>query len=691
MDKVRLIFRSHSVSRTIVVLVFSLLMVSTFTGVVLVREEQDIRQRAQVVMSSQGVAKTAEIPGEIVVTFKDSVLEEVPVGEEVQGDSTTSGELLPGEVVRDDQVSEGSVGSQVGEVNSLSERELRIEARVRERLDRRLKRFEDSSDRRIEREEKRRLEAKELEQIATVVIPVKDGEEQMAIKEALSDLDVLTAEPNYEVEFDYVPNDAQYGEQYGLRMISAPRAWDIARGNGVKIAVIDSSFDKYHGDLSSNILGVRATGSTEGYHGTHVAGIAAAVTNNSRGIAGVCPSCKLLLASHKDSTGVSSDIVWATDNGAKVISMSFHSTGNKTMENAIKYAWSRGVVLVASAGNIEPGEPNDKQYPGYYPNVVSVASTDSGDYRSSFSKYGDWVDVAAPGSRIYSTLPNGSYGWASGTSMSTPMVAGVVGLMWSKYGLSSSNAAIVDRLEATADRIGGTGTYWKYGRVNAYRAVSGASVVAATPTPKPTKKPTAIPTKFPTVKPTTRLTVVPTKKPIVTPTPIKSEPTKVITQAVKPTAVLTNIAPTATLMPGPDLVVLRIVLTDGTGREKTTFKVNEFIYPKVIFGNTGTARALTPTGRTDSMIYANKPSPMAFYIPSDVGIRINNGEFNAGYKKEYGSSSAGPNGGEYRAAKSWAMSTPGSYTARAIINYDKKAQEVRYVNNQSSVKYTVVR
>ena len=150
---------------------------------------------------------------------------------------------------------------------------------------------------------------------------------------------------------------------------------------------------------------------------------------------------------------------------------------SRTLEKAVNYAWNHGVVVVAAAGN---SGDRTKTYPGSYKNVIAVAATNNTDQKATFSNYGArWVDVAAPGVDIFSTFPNHpytinkslGYDFASGTSMATPIVSGVAGLIWStSYGTSASQ--VRTRLEGTADNITGTGTYWSSGRVNAANAVA---------------------------------------------------------------------------------------------------------------------------------------------------------------------------------------------------------------------------
>ena len=273
--------------------------------------------------------------------------------------------------------------------------------------------------------------------------------------------------------------------------VDAAEAWAVATGSGIKVAVLDSGVDLNHDDLSSKVVARAnfsgAASADDNYgHGTHVAGIVAAV-HNSDGVAGVCPGCTVLAGKILNDSGVGSSsglangINWAVSNGAKVINMSVGVRASRTLETAVTNAWNKGVVLVAAAGN---GGNQTKIYPAGYPNVIAVAATDNKDAKASFSTYGaSWVDVTAPGVNVYSTFPNHpfylakpnnrslNYDVGNGTSMSAPIVAGVVALAWSRNP-SATHTSIRAKVESTADKISGTGTYWAHGRVNAFKAVS---------------------------------------------------------------------------------------------------------------------------------------------------------------------------------------------------------------------------
>lgn len=302
----------------------------------------------------------------------------------------------------------------------------------------------------------------------------------------------------------FLPSDSYFERQWGLENtgqviqgvvgvvdadIDAPTAWDATQGN-VKVAILDTGVDQNHEDLSvkltlqKNFTSSATVDDLYG-HGTHVAGIVAAVTDNGLGVAGGCPGCQLMNGKVLNDSGsgyyswVANGIIWAADNGAKVINLSLGGpVKSYTLERAINYAWTKGAVVVAAAGN--SANPS-KTYPAAYTNVIAVAATNNQDKKASFSSYGvKWVDVAAPGENIFSTFPNHpykinklpGYDFASGTSMATPMTSAVAALIWSSPVYGTSASKVRSRLESTCEKISGTGTYWSAGRVNAAKALA---------------------------------------------------------------------------------------------------------------------------------------------------------------------------------------------------------------------------
>lgn len=266
------------------------------------------------------------------------------------------------------------------------------------------------------------------------------------------------------------PNDTYYNSSYawGLYKINAGTAWDYSTGSAaITVAVVDNAIEITHSDLAANIWlntgeiannGIDDDGNgyiddRNGYdvadndnnpnppntsfdHGTHVSGTVGAVSNNSTGVASIGYNISIIPV--KSTTNASSPtsvtngydgIIYAANSGADVINMSWGGTSYSTTgQNVITYAHNQGCVLVAAAGN---DDVSSAHYPSSYTYVISVASTGSTDAKSSFSNYGTTVDVSAPGSSIYSTLPGNTYGYMSGTSMASPLVAGLCGLMLS--------------------------------------------------------------------------------------------------------------------------------------------------------------------------------------------------------------------------------------------------------------------
>jgi thermitase len=273
--------------------------------------------------------------------------------------------------------------------------------------------------------------------------------------------------------------------------VDAVEAWTVTTGNEIRVAVLDSGVATDNPDIAPKVVARAnfsgaATGQDNYGHGTYIAGAVAATYNNSTGVAGVCPGCKILDGKVLNDSGIASSsglvdaINWSVANGAKVINMSLGVRASRTLETAVNNAWSKGVVLVAAAGN---GGNQTKIYPGAYPNVIAVAATDNTDAKAPFSTYGaSWVDLAAPGSNVYSTFPNHpfylgtqngrsqGYDVGNGTSMSSAIVAATAALAWSAHP-GATQVSVREKVEETADKIAGTGTYWKYGRVNAYNAV----------------------------------------------------------------------------------------------------------------------------------------------------------------------------------------------------------------------------
>ena len=302
------------------------------------------------------------------------------------------------------------------------------------------------------------------------------------------------AEPNYIVRATYTPNDPYYSHQWGLPAIKADKAWDIEKGNkSVKIAIVDTGIDYTHEDIAPNYVSGGydwVNGDTDPLddngHGTHCAGIAAAVIDNGKGIAGVA-QVSIMAEKVLDRYGYGSNwnvargIVHATQSGANVISMSLGSSSfSRILQKACLYAWRNGCILVAAAGN---DGVRSIGYPARFKTVICVGSIDRSNSRSSFSNYGPQMELVAPGEYILSTYPGDMYVYMSGTSMATPHVAGVAALVWS-HNPTLRNRDVRIILARTADDLGTLGWDEEYGfgRVDAEEAVlnATASVLAST-------------------------------------------------------------------------------------------------------------------------------------------------------------------------------------------------------------------
>ncbi len=286
--------------------------------------------------------------------------------------------------------------------------------------------------------------------------------------------DVEFAEPNYLLLPNRLPNDPLYSQyQWNLPLIKADKAWDINLGkSSIVVAVVDTGVDLNHQDFKDklvtgyNVLTDSNQPLDDNGHGTHVAGIISASTNNTVGIAGVSWNNKIMpiKAIGAEGTGSSFDIAkgirWAADHGAQVINMSvgnYHPSG--ILQESIRYAYNKGIVLVAASGNDNTSQPS---YPAAYPEVISVAAVDQQAQRAEFSNYGSYIDVAAPGVDIPSTYIYNEYAALSGTSMACPHVAGLAGLILS-VNPKLSNEDVRAIIHNTAVDVGPTGKDTEYG------------------------------------------------------------------------------------------------------------------------------------------------------------------------------------------------------------------------------------
>jgi thermitase len=349
-----------------------------------------------------------------------------------------------------------------------------------------------------------------IDQLGVTTVRAPEGTSAEDLISAFSrNPDIVYAHPNHYFRACLTPNDPLFKYQYALSNtgqligsvpgsptgtissdIKAPSAWEETTGDGtIVVAIVDSGVDLTHPDLAGNM---KSSGrdfvngdfdaSDDYVHGTRMAGLIAAVSDNGEGIAGVAWNCKFLPVKVLDANGVGTSdkvaqgIIWAADNGASVINLSWGgASGDETLRNAVKYACeTKGVVVVAAAGN----DGGSVCYPAVYDDyVLAVAATDYNDARASWSNTGAALDVAAPGVRILSTVPTWyfssdslPYGYADGTSMSAAHVSGLAALIRGlKPTLTPAQVMNVIRYscdDVNASTYAGKDTLLGYGRIN---------------------------------------------------------------------------------------------------------------------------------------------------------------------------------------------------------------------------------
>ncbi|UQZ32915.1 peptidase S8 [Paenibacillus sp. PK3_47] len=284
------------------------------------------------------------------------------------------------------------------------------------------------------------------------------------------------------------PNDLLFSTyQWNLPAIETEAGWNLTKGSKeVIVAVIDTGVQASHPDLQGQLLNgynAIANGSApedDVGHGTHVAGIIGALTNNEEGVAGISWYNKILPVKALDNSGagttysVAEGIIWAADKGAKVINLSLGNyADSQFLHDAIKYAYDRDVVIVSASGNDNTERPG---YPAAYEEVLAVAATNANGERASFSNYGDYIDVAAPGESIASTYPDNQYAALSGTSMASPHVAALAGLVRSLNPALTNKEVMELMMSGTVD-LGDPGhdKYFGWGQVDIYKTLQAAA------------------------------------------------------------------------------------------------------------------------------------------------------------------------------------------------------------------------
>lgn len=294
-------------------------------------------------------------------------------------------------------------------------------------------------------------------------------------------------EENVTYETQLAPNDPNFGSQYAPQLVNAPTAWETTTGSeDVTVAVVDTGSQYDHPDLQAQYgsdVGIDvADGDDDPYpetswfsgtqsHGTHVSGCASASTNNETGVAGISDSRLLSVRALDESGGgstsdIADGIQWAADQGADIVNLSLGGVSSSTLENAVYYADQQGTTVIAAAGN----DGGSVAYPAAYDVCVAVSAIDPDENIAEFSNRGPNVDVAAPGVNVLSTVPTDSYSELSGTSMASPVAAGVAALGLA-VDSSLSPAELRQRLRDTAADIGLSSDLQGAGRVDAANIV----------------------------------------------------------------------------------------------------------------------------------------------------------------------------------------------------------------------------
>ncbi len=315
-------------------------------------------------------------------------------------------------------------------------------------------------------------------------------------------------EPNYIYSRFETPNDPDFSQLWGLEKIAAPKAWDIAKGGDIIIAVIDTGVDYNHPDLADNMwtnpnevpnngIDDDSNGYIDDYygydfayndsdpfdgdsHGTHVAGTIAAVGNNGIGVVGVNWSAKIMAIKFLDDGGLGSTIAaisaieYATKMGAKISNNSWGGGDySQALYDAIRVAGEKEHLFVAAAGNSATNNDDQPHYPSSYKrdNIIAVAATDKHDELANFSCYGqESVDLGAPGTSIYSTVPNNKYKHYQGTSMAAPHVSGAIGLLWAAFP-NLTSTTVKEMILSSVDEVPAlSGKTVTGGRLNVFKA-----------------------------------------------------------------------------------------------------------------------------------------------------------------------------------------------------------------------------
>jgi len=331
----------------------------------------------------------------------------------------------------------------------------------------------------------------EIEQIRVRRIRVPEQAREHIMAALANNKNVSFVEMNFIAEVVVIPNDTKYPSQWHLPKIDAPSGWEVTTGSSsMPIAIIDTGVDSTHPDLVSKLVpghnfltGTNDTADTNG-HGTYIAGSAAASSNNLEGVAGVAWRAPIMPLIAADSTGyaaysnIASAIIYAVEAGVRVINISIAGSSNSyTLQNAVNYAWSRGCLVFAAAGNAGSTTP---MYPAACENVVAVGATSNTDTLAIFSSRGDWLDVVAPGVSVLTTSRGGGYASVSGTSIATPLASGLAALILS-VNPNFAAADVLNLITGNTNDLGEAGfdPFYGYGRINVNQSLIAAQTVSS--------------------------------------------------------------------------------------------------------------------------------------------------------------------------------------------------------------------
>ena len=313
------------------------------------------------------------------------------------------------------------------------------------------------------------------------VVAVPAQAEKAVVQALENNPSISYAELDRRVELEeFIPDDPYFENAWHLQTLNMPNAWDVARGEGVVVAVLDTGVYAQHDDLSGRLVsgwnsanGGMDTKDING-HGTKVTGVIGAVTDNALGVASIAPGALIMPVRVTDisdgsayTSAIASGLTWATDNGARVANISYAVTSFRTIQNAAQYMRNAGGVVVVAAGNTG----TDTGYSDVAA-IITVSATNSSDVKAGWSSYGNFIDVAAPGVGLWTTNRNNDYSTVSGTSFSSPATAATAALIM-EANPNLSPGEVESILEDSAVDLGAAGwdPYYGHGRIDAAAAV----------------------------------------------------------------------------------------------------------------------------------------------------------------------------------------------------------------------------